>query len=62
MERYFVNRRTDGRTDTQSESNKRKSNKSKSLKMAAHRAKISEIWDSGVMVTCIWDTYDLLVF
>ncbi len=32
--------------------------------MASHGAKGSEIWDSGVVVacTCIWGTFDLLVF
>ena len=32
------------------------------LEMVSHRAKQCEICDSGVVVTCIWDTFDLLVF
>ena len=30
--------------------------------MASHGSKRSEIWDSGVVVACIWGTFDLLVF
>ncbi len=32
------------------------------VKTAGHRATRSEIWDLGVIVTCIWSTFDLLVF
>ncbi len=32
------------------------------LEMAMRRAKLSEIWESGLVVTCIWGTFDLLVF
>ena len=31
-------------------------------KTAHHRAKWSEIWDSWILVTYIWGTYDLVVF
>ncbi len=31
-------------------------------KMAGRRAIRSEIWESGVIVTRIWGTFDLLVF
>ncbi len=33
-----------------------------SSKTAVRRAKRSKIWDSGLVVTCIWGTFDLLVF
>ncbi len=29
---------------------------------AGHRAKWSNIWDSGISLTHIWGTYDLVVF
>ncbi len=32
------------------------------LKMARRRAKWSNIWDSWILVTYMWDTYDLLMF
>ncbi len=31
-------------------------------KTARHRAKLSEIWDSWMLVTYTWGTYDLVVF
>ena len=31
-------------------------------KMASRRAKRNEIWESWVVVMCIWGTFDLLVF
>ena len=31
-------------------------------KMADRRAKGSEIWDTGVVVGCIWGTFDLVLF
>ncbi len=30
--------------------------------MAGCRAKRTEIWDSGILVTHIWSTFDLVVF
>ena len=32
------------------------------LKRAGRRAKLSEIWDPGLLVTCMWCTFDLVVF
>ena len=31
-------------------------------KRLVYRGKRSEIWDSWILVTLIWDTYDLVVF
>ncbi len=32
------------------------------LNTAGHKAKQSEIWDSGVLVELIWDTFAIVVF
>ncbi len=32
------------------------------LKTAGHGVKGNEIWDSGIVVVCIWGTFDILVF
>ncbi len=32
------------------------------LEMANHRAKLSKIWDSGILVDHIWDNFDLIMF
>ncbi len=31
-------------------------------KTAGYRDKRTEIWDSGIVVPCIWSTFDILVF
>ena len=42
------------------DNSKKMKNKADILEMAGHRAKRSDIWDSGVLVEYIWDTYDSL--
>ena len=32
------------------------------LKNASHRAKLMEIWDSGILVECVCCTFDISVF